>query len=172
MQSVQTIVRAAALLKGRCEVRWHIVGDGSALEECRQLAGQLELGDTLTFYGRRPVEEMPEFYALADAMLITLADNEMIARTLPGKMQSYLAAGKPVLGAIGGETRQVIEQSGCGLCCEPEDADGLALLAKAFCQSGEREQMAQKARRFYEEHYRKDLFLERLEDELEKLAKE
>ena len=58
---------------------------------------------------------MPEFYALADALLVSMRDDPLVSDTLPGKVQTYMAAGKPVLGSIGGEAAYVIEQAGCNV---------------------------------------------------------
>jgi glycosyltransferase involved in cell wall biosynthesis len=85
---------------------------------------------------------MPFFYEMADAMLITLKDNKTLSYTLPGKVQSYMATGKPVIGSINGETSCVIEGADCGLCCGAEDYKGLADLIIQFCSSDKKEQMA------------------------------
>lgn len=165
MQSVETIIKAADELRGHSDIMFHIVGDGSKLEECRQLVNSLGLGNVV-FYGRRPVAEMPEFYRMADAMLITLKDNKTLSYTLPGKIQSYMAAGKPVIGAINGEARRVIEESGCGLCCPAEDYMGLANLVLQFSRSDGRKQMAVNALNYYNENYSKERFMSVLEDSL------
>ena len=152
-------------LKGHPEIVFHIIGDGSKLEECKELANDFNLKN-ITFYGRRPVSEMPNFYGMADAMLITLKDNKALSYTLPGKVQSYLAAGKPIVGAINGETRQVIEDADCGLCCDAEDYKSLSQLALDFCKSDKGEEMATNSKKFYLENYSKSKFIESLEREL------
>lgn len=132
-QSVQTLIRAASLTKDRRELRWHIVGDGSELERCRELARQLE-ADNVIFHGRQSMDKMPEFYRMADAMLISLGADPVISRTLPGKMQTYMAAGKPILGSIDGEAARVIREADCGLCAGAEDPQTLADIAAEFCE--------------------------------------
>lgn len=167
-QSVETIICSANELKEYTDILFHIIGDGSKLEKCRRMVKEFGLSNVL-FYGRKPVEEMPQFYEMADAMLITLVDNEDISYTLPGKVQSYMAAGKPIIGAINGETKSVIEQSKCGFCCEAENYLGLAKLMLEFINSDKKEQMAINSMKFYKENYNKDKFLDRLENELMKL---
>lgn len=169
MQSVETIIKAANLLRDHDEVFFHIVGDGAKLEECKELAMELEL-ENIRFYGRLPIEEMLSFYAMASAMLITLKDNPAISYTLPGKIQSYMAAGKPVIGAINGETARVIKESGCGMCCAAEDYGALAWLLLDFCNSNQKAQMGQKSKSYYMEQYRKELLLSLLDDSLTALA--
>ena len=163
MQAVETIIRAAALLEKEklgSEIKIHIVGDGTKLNQCKDLA----LGSgNIEFYGRRPVEDMPKFYEMADAMLLTLKDNETISYTLPGKMQSYMAAGKPIIGSINGEAKSVIEDAKCGYCCSAEDSVALANLMKRFVDSEEKQHMGLRAKQYYDKYYRKSIFMERLE---------
>lgn len=54
------------------------------------------------FHGNRFLEEMPQLYKIADAMLVTLEDNPYANMTIPGKVQSYMAAGKSIIGAVNG----------------------------------------------------------------------
>jgi glycosyltransferase involved in cell wall biosynthesis len=152
MQSVETILRAAALLK-EPDARWHIVGDGSAYDRCKKLAGELEVTGRVTFYGRLPLERMPEIYAMADAMLVTLKENETVSLTLPGKVQSYMVAGKAILGAANGEIARVISDAQCGLCCKAEDPGGLAEIASRFIHEPDRERYGKNARRYYDQHF-------------------
>lgn len=130
-QSVDTIIRAAKLTEDIPNLRWHIVGEGSELNNCRALAEDLS-AKSVIFHGRHPIEEMPRFYAMADAMLVTMQKNPIVSLTLPGKVQTYMAAGKPIIGAIDGETALVIDEAKCGLCAPAEDHEALANAARCF----------------------------------------
>ena len=165
LQSVDTILRAAGLLKNE-PVHFHIVGGGSELNRMESLAEELDLTN-VTFYGRRPVEEMPKFYALADAMLVTLKADPVLSLTLPGKVQSYMAAGKPVIGAIDGEAEAVIREARCGYCGSAEDAEALAENIRKFIGDADRRTMGANARAYYEGHFSRERFLDLLEDSLE-----
>ncbi len=169
MQSVDTIVRAANELREHKSIVFHIVGDGAKLDDCKDLAQGFGL-ENIHFYGRRPVEEMPHYYSMASAMLITLKDNQALSYTLPGKIQSYMASGKPIIGAINGETARVIEEAGCGLCCAAENYEGLADVILRFIDSDEIEIMGDNAQRYYSENFSKVGFSMLLEDELMELA--
>ena len=160
LQSVETILKAAFELRERKDIRFHIVGDGSNLSFCKKIAGESE---NVVFYGRKPVEEIPELYRMADAMLITLSDDQVISKTLPGKVQSYMAAGKPILGAINGETASIIKEAACGYCCPAEDHKGLAEAIIRFTETDDYDQMGINARKYYEQNYSKDKFFGRLE---------
>lgn len=165
-QSVNTIIDAARLTKCMENLHWHIVGDGIEIDNLKNQAKDLS---NITFYGRKPLEEMPKYYAMTDAMLVTMQSNPVISMTVPGKVQSYMSAGKPILGAINGETSRVINEAKCGYCCHAEDAEGLATIAQSFVGSSEKEQMAHNAFVYYQHHFSKDRFIENLEAQLSAL---
>lgn len=168
MQSVETIIKAANELSKSSNIIFHIVGEGSKLDDCKQLVKSLELNN-VKFYGRRPLDEMPKFYGMADAMLITLKNNKTLSYTLPGKIQSYMAAAKPIIGSSNGEIKRVIEESNCGFCCDAEDYKGFSDLILEFCSSDKKEQMAINSEKFYFKNYRKEIFMSILEDSLKDL---
>lgn len=165
-QSVETIVKAASLCKDIVSLRWHIVGDGIALKDCKELAKSL--GAPVIFYGRKPVSDMPHYYAKADAMLVTMKKDPVVSLTLPGKLQSYMAAGKTIIGAIDGEANSVITSSKCGYCCSAEDAEGLADCVRRFVNCENKEQLAENAISNYQEFFSKVKFINQLENELGK----
>jgi glycosyltransferase involved in cell wall biosynthesis len=169
MQSVDTIVKAANELRDYSNIVFHIVGDGSKLQECKLLSDKLML-DNVILHGRRPVSEMPKYYSLADAMLVTLKDNKTLSYTLPGKVQSYMAGGKAIIGAINGETKSVIEESECGLCCKAENYQELAKIILEFCNSENKEKMAKNSYNYYLRNFSKDRFISVLENSLIKLG--
>ena len=167
-QSLNTVLEAAKLLQDEKALRWHIVGDGSELENLKKMANELAL-ENVIFHGRKPMEQMPEYYAKADAMLVTLTADPVISLTLPAKVQSYMAAGKPVIAASNGEIPKVIQASNCGFCAKAEDAAGLAEAVKAFLSHPDQGQLGANARKYYEDHFARDKFMSKLETEL-KLA--
>lgn len=159
VQSVDTILGAAALLKDE-PVRFHIIGSGSDLERLQKLG---ENEKNVIFYGRRPLEEMPSFYEKADAMLITLQADPVLSMTLPGKVQSYMAVGKPIIGAIDGETKKVIEDAKCGYCGKADDTEALAENIRKFIKNPEKDLMGENARDYYEKHFQQEKFMDQLE---------
>jgi glycosyltransferase involved in cell wall biosynthesis len=160
-QSVDTIIRAAALLKDRFDIKWHIVGGGSALEECKQLTTELGADKVVTFYGRKPLEDMPRYYEMADAMLVTLASERLIELTLPGNVQTYMAAGRPIIAAAGGETMRVVEDAGCGVACEAENFIELAkMVDKLSHDKSKLKDYAKNSREYYDENYCQEKFFD------------
>lgn len=168
-QSVDTIIRAASLLKGE-PFMFHIMGSGSELESCERLAHDVG-ADNVVFHGRHPVEEMPAYYAKVDAMLISFAKTPLLVHFLPRKLQTCLYAGKPVIGTVIGASREVIEAAECGVCCDPEDPEGLARACRKMASYSveERRRMGVCGKRYYETHFSKAGFFAKLEGELAQL---
>ena len=154
-QSVDTIIKAAALCKNITNLRWHIVGDGKELDNCKKLSK--ELNAPVTFYGRKPIEEMPKYYAMADAMLITMKKDPIVSLTLPGKVQSYMAAGKTIIGSIDGEAFDVINEAKCGLCVSAENEVLLAQCIKKIAEDKEKlNEYAKNSLVYYQQHFSKN----------------
>ena len=160
-QSLETVIQAAREVRRR-DVRWHIVGDGRELDNLQKMAQGM---DSIIFHGRKSLEEMPAYYRQADAMLVTLMKDDVISLTLPGKVQTYMAAGKPILCAADGEARRTVEEAGCGFAVGAEDAQGLARAVERFAQSDWAD-LGRRSRAYFDAHYQKSMFFDRLEDEL------
>ncbi|MBQ9117770.1 MAG: glycosyltransferase family 4 protein [Clostridia bacterium] len=169
-QSVDTIVRVANELKTREDIRFHIVGGGTALEEVQRLSQKLGTTNVF-FYGKRPAEEMPSFYAKADGMLITFAKDEVLSMTVPLKTQSYMAAGKPILCAADGAVAEEIEKAACGYVSPAQDVTGLKENILRFAENKEKVAMGIRAREYFENNFTKERFLDGLERALQEAVK-
>lgn len=168
-QSVETIIEAANLLRDDERIKFHIVGDGVRLEVCRDLAESLGLNN-VEFYGRLPLESMPETYAKADAMLVT-GDNGVVSQTLPAKVQGYMAAAKPIIGAIGGETARVISDANCGYCGAATDAEALRDNVLKFVDASDKSELGDNGYRYYRENFPREKFFADLTTILERCRK-
>lgn len=162
-QSVETIIEAANLVKNNKMIRFHIVGDGLSRGECEDLKNSYKL-DNIEFYGFHDVSHMPKYYALADCFIITMVDNEVVNSTLPAKVQSYMLAGKPIIGAISGEVREVISEAKCGYCCDSGDASELAkIISKIYNERYKLSEFGKNAYMYYKLHFDKDICINNLE---------
>lgn len=112
--------------KGNKKFQWIFVGGGASTEVLKQFAVDKEMTDTMTFVERHPFKYMPAFYNAADALLLTLKNNKShLVITVPARFQSYLAAGKPIIGLIGKGTRDMIERYDCGIASDSNNIDEL-----------------------------------------------
>ncbi|MEN2315880.1 glycosyltransferase family 4 protein [Lacticaseibacillus paracasei] len=160
-QSLDTIINAAARLKSE-PVSFHIVGSGSELDRVHQLTRQRQVNNVI-FHGRKPLSDMPDFYAMADAMLVTLQADDLLSLTLPGKVQSYMAAGKTIIGAVDGEAQRVIQESKSGYCGPAEDDETLATNILKFIHTQDKQKFGENARTYYERNFSEKKFFAELE---------
>lgn len=163
-QDFPAILDAAQALRGSVAVRWVIVGDGRMSGWIAEQVAARQL-DNVHLLGRHPLEAMPGLFAKADALLVSLKSNDVFEKTIPGKLQAYLASGRPLLGMINGEAARVINASGAGLVCNSGDAAGLAAITRSLAEAPvqTRVEMAQAGRRYYEANYTKETLMQRLE---------
>lgn len=173
VQGVDWMVEAVSLLPRALNATLHFVGDGSELKKAIARAKELGVEDRVIFHGRQPTEDMPTYYAMADVCLLALDDSSAIGLTIPSKLQGYMAAGKPVVGAVGGGARFVIEDSGCGIAVPPRDIRAMAEAIRILASDRDkRDECGKRARSYYEKHFTRAAYVNRLEAELVRLAKE
>lgn len=172
-QRLDVIIKAARILGNRKDYMIHIVGDGRMRGELENMVREYGLEDNVTFYGNQKREDMPRFYKMADALLITLRGNNEVGDTMPGKLQMYMTTGKPIFGAINGAAYEVIKEARCGSCVKAGDYEGLAKLMKQYIEHpSDFVQCGQNARDYFMKHFTLDIYMDGLEKELESMAKD
>ena len=160
-QSLDTIIDAADILKEKENIKFHFVGDGIELERLKEKVNKLNL-DNVIFHGRKKLEEMPKYYSMADAMLVTLNGDSAVSSTVPGKVQTYMAAGKPIIGAINGETKVVIEEAKCGFCGNAGDSKELADNIIKFINCKNKNKLSNNSYSYYCKFFDKKNFISKL----------
>lgn len=126
-QDFQSIISATEVIKKSGQnIKIFVVGDGRAFETVKLEVYNRDLSDVVVLLGRFPLEEMPSFYSAADALLVTLKESRAFSRTIPGKVQTYMAAGKPILTMLSGEGSRVVDEAKCGLTARSGDFTSLA----------------------------------------------
>ncbi len=164
-QDFPSILDAAEQLRERDDIRWLIVGDGRAADWVRSEIAKRDLSHCVHMLGRYPLERMPAFFRAASALLVTLKRDPVFALTIPGKLQSYLASGLPVVGMLDGEGARVIDDAGAGLTCAA--GDGRALAARiadlAAMSITERTLMGKRACAYAEREFDRGRLLAQLE---------
>jgi colanic acid biosynthesis glycosyl transferase WcaI len=171
-QDFPAILEAAGLLRHRSDLRWLIVGDGRAADSVRAEIERRGLQGCVVLLGRHPVERMPSFLCAAGALLVSLRTDPVFAMTIPGKVQTYLAAGVPVLGMLDGEGARVIEESGAGFVC-PSGASGLLASHVEHLLSltaQERLAMGRRGQAFCRSEFGRERLISRIENSLLNLA--
>lgn len=163
-QNINKIIEAVELIRNFENFQLHIVGDGTCLESLQRSVKKKALQSKIVFYGRRPVNEMPEFYKLADACLVSLNGDNLTGLTLPSKVQGYMAAGKIVVGMANGAVRKVIEASGCGCCVPAGDSVALAKVMQDIIENPDKYKCCgENGRSYFKANFTKNKFIDSLE---------
>ena len=170
-QDFDTILAAAALLAEHRDIHWVIIGDGRMRSRVEEIIRERGLGGTVHLLGRHPVESMPRFFSLAHVMLATLRKEPIFALTVPGKIQSYMACGRPVIAALDGEGARIVRESGAGVAVPAESPAALAaaVLSLYSMAEEERRKMGEQGRRYFESHFERNVLLSRLEGWMKEL---
>lgn len=129
-QDFPSVIKAFGEVDQKSNVTLFVVGTGRAESEARELVRRSGLSDNIIFLGWFPPEYMTFFYDFADALLLPLADDALFRITIPGKTQSYLSAGKPIIGMLSGEGADVLKKSGAALVAPAGDWSSLASCIK------------------------------------------
>ena len=165
-QSLETVITAVQDARSRGADMLHLllVGDGMSRAALEAKVKDLHAEDTVTFYGSVPATDIPKFTALADALIVCLSDSPDLGLTVPAKVASYMAAGKPVLASMDGAGNAAVAAAG-GLSSPACDAAALAdnLLALTRMDAAQHAAMGQSAKEYYLAHYRRSELLRKLE---------
>lgn len=154
VQALDVAIEAANLLRDHNEIGFVFFGSGSSKNDLVARAKELGLKN-VSFPGSFPSSVMPYFYARSSALLVSLVKDDDLAVILPSKVPTYLAAGRPIIGALSGEGARVIIESGGGLIVPQEDPSALAgaILDLSRMTEDEREKFSTKAREYYEKNF-------------------
>lgn len=171
-QDLPTVLRAAKLVSDVPGLTIRLVGSGVAEPALRALAADLSLKN-VEFVGRVPPEQMAEIHRDSDFQLVTLRDLDIFRGTIPSKLQAALSAGKPVISAVAGDVRTIVEANDVGFACEPGDPEQLAaaLRAAASMSHARRRELCERARSFYRTTMDRDIAVERIEQILHSVSR-
>ncbi len=165
-QSFDTIVPAAKIVysKGYTNLNYIIIGEGMSKKWLMNEVMKQGLESQFTFEGLKPVEEIPKYQTIADAFIVALSKSPLFEYGIPAKVQSYMAAGKPIIGAIDGEGQRLINGSEAGICVDSGDVKNLAraIIQLVEMEPKKRKVMGTKGREYHFKHFEREYNLNRL----------
>lgn len=170
-QDFENILEAARmLLKENNEIHFVILGDGRKKPFVEKKVKEYKLEYNFHLLGAFPVDTMPYFFATADGLLVSLKESEIFAMTIPSKIQSYLACGKPIIGSLNGEGAKVILDSNSGFAVPSGKADFLVKAIQKLYDLKEEDRaiLGKNARSYFEENFEREKLLDLLLELFEK----
>ncbi len=164
-QDFPSIIEAARQLRHDQDIQWVVLGGGRREEWVKSKIKEYELENSFHLLGSFPLEKMPEFYANADAMLFSLKDEYIFSVTIPAKVQSYLACGKPILAMVNGEGGKVVVDAKAGLSCAAESPHELVqnILKMKAMREKDLSEMGENARKYYDDNFERNSLFDRAE---------
>ena len=173
VQNVECILKAVSKIRTKKEFIVNFVGDGSFEDEAKLISKKLGIDEKVIFHGRHSLDRVCDFYTNSDALLLTLKGDSPLGLTIPGKLQGYIASGKPILGSISGLANDLIREANCGEYVEADDCEGLAILMEDFINNPLRYKIyGENGRKYFINNFTLDIFIERIETKLYELLKE
>ena len=160
------VVEVIKRTKVNPRIKWIFVGGGNREQWLRGAIASNGLAECCEVVGRHPFEDMPTYYNLADVMFISLKATQYqhLEQTIPARLQSYMAAGKPIIGMIGEGVATLIRSVDCGICVDAGDYEACAQSILDIADNSARlELWGRNARRYYESHYTKSRCIDNLE---------
>lgn len=165
-QGLDILPKTAELLKKEeGKVKFYIVGEGRYKEEFLKELKERNVEEMFCMIGRQPSERIPELLAACDAAFLSFMDNPLFEMTIPAKLQSYMACGMPIIAAASGETKRIIEEAECGVCCGIGDEKRLACVIKGLAtdEKNRIHKLRINAREFYQYNYEKRFLMDQIE---------
>ena len=161
-QGLDILPKAARLLKGKENVKFVIVGDGRDKDNFLKQISDNGVEDMFIMIDRQPPKRIPELLAACDAAFISFMPDPLFEKTIPAKLQSYMACGMPIIASANGETKRIIEEAKCGVCVELGNEEMLSN-AIAEMKKADSDFTGRKSRAYFENHFDKKMIMTSLE---------
>lgn len=161
-QGLQILPATAELLKNE-NVKFVMVGDGRYLNEFNREVEKRSVGNQFIIIPRQPAERIPELLAVCNAAFLSFQNDKLWTKTIPAKLQSYMACGMPIIASAKGETERIIKEAGCGVCSAIGNPEQLSEKIKEIMKSDLTE-MSQNSRTYFEKNFDKQMLMDEMEE--------
>ena len=167
-QGLHILPETAKIMRQRkmTGIRFVVVGDGRYKET---LLSQIEKEDVAEWFillDRQPAVKIPELLAACDVALVSFMNDPLFAKTIPAKLQSYMACAMPIIASAAGETERIIQEAGCGICCSQGDPLALADGIAEINNQSKLKKMSDNAYAYFLEHFRKQDLMDQLVNDI------
>ena len=160
-QGLDILPRTAELLKD-IDIKFIIIGDGRYQDEFEQEIKKRDIQDRFIMIPRQPAERIPDILSVCEAVFLSFKNEQLWAMTIPAKLQSYMACGMPIIASAEGESKRIIREAGCGICCEIGSAEQLEKGIRNLMNSNLKK-MGENSRLYYETHFDKKVLMNQMD---------
>ena len=171
VQGLEVVIEAAKSLQNLEDVQFVFIGDGTESEKLKKRVSECTLRNVV-FIPRQPPEQIRRFFALADVLLVHLKRKPVFEMQIPSKIIAYLACGRPILCAVHGVARKIVQDASAGVSCPSEDSLALSTQVRYLYEMprSELEKMGRNGRQVYLSKYTRKIQVDRVESILKKAA--
>lgn len=165
-QNLNVLAEAAGKLVNCSDIQFVIIGEGRGMADFKAKIASNKVDDKFVFLGSFPPTDMPDFFARSDALFLSLGQDPIFHITVPSKVQSYMACGRPILASIDGEGADIIVESGSGFVAPSGDSSRLAeIITKMKSLSKpERESLGLKGFQYFETNFKREKLLDSIDN--------
>lgn len=170
-QGLQNVIEAASMLADIRDLQFVLVGDGIEKARLRQSAQRRQICNVL-FIDRMPISKMPSLYSVVDAVMVHLTTDPLFEITVPGKTQSCLLSGKPVIASVNGDAAKLVSEAKAGFAVAAMDPKALAEAIRKFYYMPfeERASMGRSGRTYYDRHLSPEVQIRNYEKLIKEVA--
>ena len=165
-QKLSVLLDAAERLRGEPDVHFLLVGEGAdkaALQADAHARGLTNV----TFLPQQPRDTIPALLAASDLVAVVLKKMDLFEKVIPSKIFEIMGCARPLLLAVQGEARAIVEEAGAGWLVEPEDVEGIvAAIRRARADPAEAAARGEAGRAFVTRHFDRDRLAQRFVDDL------
>jgi glycosyltransferase involved in cell wall biosynthesis len=165
-QSFDTILGAMDLLvKDKIKVQLIILGNGRMKNYIQKKILELNLNNNVHLLGSFESTYMPAFFSSADALLVSLKKDFIFSLTIPSKIQSYMACGKPIIASLDGEGARIIKEADAGFTSKSEDINGLkeSIIKLLSLSYDDQILLGNNAKKYFDKEFEREMLLDKLE---------
>ena len=157
-QNFELLAQTIKYLKSK-KIHWVFIGDGSFKKKFIKTLKSFDVYDKCRFINQVNVSEIPSYVYNSDALLLSLKANELFSRTVPAKLQSYMALGKLIIASISGEGADLIRKSNSGIVETNSNYIELANSINKIIRldNSKIKSIGNKGRQFYEKNFHSEL---------------
>lgn len=161
-QGLQILPETAELLKSE-NIKFVMVGDGRYLEEFNKEVEKRSVNDKFIMIPRQPAERIPELLCACDVAFLSFKNDPLWTKTIPAKLQSYMACGMPVIASAQGETERVIKEAKCGVCTAIGDAEELSEKIREMMKA-DLSEMGKRSREYFKKNFDKKMLMDQMDE--------
>ena len=110
---------------GISNLEFNFIGSGRFKKKLKKLVLAHNLETVFTFFDPVTSKDLIPFFKKTHYLFLSLKKTKLFSMTVPAKLQTYLATGKPIISFISGEARDLLVNNNCGINVDSDDRNTL-----------------------------------------------